>query len=94
MISKKQKFPKMIIQYIKTCITPKNTNYERPANDDVLPKNTVKKYKNKRTLTIQFKIYNYDIKNRIKKVISKTGISPIRNSFGHGWTAIGIKKKP
>lgn len=38
MISKKQKFPKMIIQYIKTCITPKNTNYERPANDDVLPK--------------------------------------------------------
>ncbi|AIL47284.1 hypothetical protein BD94_3509 [Elizabethkingia anophelis NUHP1] len=28
----------MIIQYIKTCITPKNTNYERPANDDVLPK--------------------------------------------------------
>lgn len=26
----------MIIQYIKTCITlKKNTNYERPTNDDV-----------------------------------------------------------
>ena len=40
----------------------------------------------------QFKIYNYDIKTELK-VISKTGIFPIRNSFGHGWTATGIKKK-
>jgi Tfp pilus assembly pilus retraction ATPase PilT len=65
---KEQRFPKMIIQYIKTYITLKTQIMKDPPDD--VQRNTKQHKKN---INNQFKNYNYDIKNRIKKLFRKRG---------------------